>query len=76
MVRYQIKNSDPHWDALWNEILVHEDGKIEYPYDIDSYLRRYRGRTYIDQQFTELKVVQGIEFDTEEDLVYFKLKFN
>jgi len=75
MIRYYIKTpDDPHWDSLWEEI--EKDGPITHPFDIDSYLKKYNGKVYDDPFYRMLKVVQGIEFETEEDLTYFKLKFN
>ena len=75
MVKYDIKiPRDRHWDSLWEEIRL--QGPITYPYDIDLYLKRYNGRTYLDDEFLALKVIKGIEFKTEEDLTFFKLKFN
>jgi len=75
MIRYDIKiPRDPHWDGLWEEIEKNE--KVTFPYDIDAYLKKYKGKVYMDPGFKELTVIKGIEFRTEEDLTYFKLKFN
>ena len=75
MIRYDIKiPHDPHWDGLWNEI--EKDGPVRRPYNIDAYLKQYNCKVYDDPDYGVLKVVQGIEFETEEDLTYFKLKFN
>jgi hypothetical protein len=76
MVRYQIKRGieDPHWNALWIEI--EKDGPVRHPYDLDSYLKKYNGRVYLDSSYLDLKVIDGIEFRSTEDLVIFKLKFS
>lgn len=75
MARYDIKiPSDPHWDAMWDAIRQKE-GHIPHPYNVDGFLLKYKGKTYDDPKYTELRVYGGIEFQTEEDLLFFKLIF-
>lgn len=75
MAKYEIKNPDDlYWDSLWKAI--EKDGEVKHPYDIDSYLKKYNGKVYLDESYGLLKVVKGIEFKTDEDLTFFKLKFN
>lgn len=75
MITYDIKiPDDSHWDALCEELDKINSQQI-YPDDIDSYLEKYNGITYFDESFIELRVIKGIKFKTEEDLVYFKLRF-
>ncbi len=75
MIRYELKiPHDCHWDSLWDEMEVSDNSK--FPNYVDAYLKKYNGRVYLDEDYTELKVVKGIEFKTTEDLLFFKLKFN
>lgn len=77
MIRYEFKiPEDIHWNALWEAIALVENMEIEYPYDVDKFLKKYNGKTYLDEGYIVLKVIKGIEFKTEEDLLVFKLKFN
>jgi len=76
MIRYELKGSnDPHWNAFWEEVLMIE-GEIEYPVALDKHLKKYKGKIYFDPTYQVLQVTKGIEFSTEEDLLFFKLKFN
>lgn len=75
MVRYDIKIPyDAHWEAMWEEIeRLHSP--IKHPFDIDSFLRKYNGKIYQDPGYLDLRIIKGIEFKSEEDLMLFKLRF-
>lgn len=75
MIRYDIKiPNDSHWESLWRDI--QKDGPVKHPFDVDGYIRKYNAKTYLDPLYQHIGVIKGIEFKTEEDLLYFKLKFN
>ena len=76
MIRYELKSpSDLHWGALWKKIMS-EEGVHDFPYDVNGYLRKYKGRTYNDPLYGHFEIIKGIEFDSEQDLIVFKLTFN
>lgn len=76
MVRYDLKfPGDPHWDALWKHI-EHQNGAVCHSKNIDVFLALYNGKSYCFPKNSGIKIIHGIEFDTEEDLIYFKLKFS
>jgi hypothetical protein len=76
MARYYLKiPDDVHWAGMWAEI-GKIDKKLKHPYDIDGFLKQYKGKTFNDPGFDHIKIIQGIDFETEENLLYFKLKFN
>lgn len=75
MIRYEITfPEDIHWERMWSKI-EKDHGSIKYPFDIDGFLRKYRGKVFMDDRYEMLSVIRGIEFKSEEDLVVFKLTF-
>ena len=67
---------DVHWNSMWADIELKENGMINYPYDLNTYLQPLNGRTVHDTRYEYIRPIMGIEFDSEEDLLFFKLKFN
>lgn len=69
MINYYIESTnDPRWVAIWQEIgSIPEYSGAEPLVVLNHFLAKYKGKVI---------AYKGIEFESEADLVYFKLKFN
>lgn len=77
-VEYLFKNSTAiHYNAFMDSITDVEGytdkDKIDF---LNTRLSSFRGKLITVEAWRNSIGVLGIEFETEEDLLYFKLKFN
>ncbi len=82
-VTYYLKDGDDHWYDFFRKHLQFEMiPVVGFEWFVNSRLAQFDGKIIIiddgvktDAGYPNPKVL-GIEFTTEQDLLYFKLKFN
>jgi len=69
---------NPHWQALVKhcEHKILPDNNLEwFLIELKIVLGKYNGKMVIDEPHP-LKWIKSLDFETEEDLIFFKLTFN
>jgi len=74
VIYYINEPSDTHWSALTKKCEIEYIDWENYNKKLDSILLRFRA-TLVRKNMNDMWL-SGIEFETEEDLVLFKLTFN
>ncbi len=80
VVFYIHNTNDSHWQALVKQCQHLEDNDdlelMKFITGLAVLLDKFNGDLVIDESRNTSKWIDSIEFDTEEDLVFFKLTFN